>query len=264
MIQISQEELAGKPFSEALRKRMLHAALAYYQGLIAQQSDDPTKQAELAVTQEYVQQILADLAVLAGGGDVDLLHRDDVRADLRLTVDQARQVTSLLESLSQQRKENFPTFVHMTPTEREQHSIAEARFKQDSLDKILTPEQKQRLGQVALQLKGLAAFQDNDVAAALNLTAAQKERLRIIESEMFNPGPPEGDGPGKPRRLSRQSAVEKFLEALTPDQKQQWKQKTGEPFQAKPGSRNRPGGGPAPDDPGRRRKPPEAPPPDRG
>ena len=84
MIQISEQELAGKPFTEDVRKRMLASALVYYQGLIAQMSDDPNAQKELAATQAHVEQILADLAVLQGGATVDLLNRDDVKDDLVL------------------------------------------------------------------------------------------------------------------------------------------------------------------------------------
>ena len=42
MIQIAEEELADNPYLESLRKRLLEAALAYYQEFIEQRRDDPT------------------------------------------------------------------------------------------------------------------------------------------------------------------------------------------------------------------------------
>ena len=36
MIEISEKELAGKPGTEEVRKRMLMSAVVYYQGLMAQ------------------------------------------------------------------------------------------------------------------------------------------------------------------------------------------------------------------------------------
>src|SRR5205814_230710 len=44
---ISEEELAGNPFVEGARRRLLEAALAYYQDFIDQRRDDPSIQKEL-------------------------------------------------------------------------------------------------------------------------------------------------------------------------------------------------------------------------
>ena len=54
MIQISEQELADKPFTDEARKRMLTSALVYYQGLIALNGDDPAAQADLTSAQEHV------------------------------------------------------------------------------------------------------------------------------------------------------------------------------------------------------------------
>ncbi len=64
LVRMSEEELADKPFLEGPRQRLLEAALLYYQKFIDQRHDDPAAQAELIATQERVQKILSDLAVL--------------------------------------------------------------------------------------------------------------------------------------------------------------------------------------------------------
>ncbi len=132
MIQISEQELADKPFTDEARKRMLTLALVYYQGLIALNGDDPAAQAALASAQEHVNKILSDLAVLQGGARLDLLHRDDVKEDLEknglaLTANQQAQLNDLYQTLDRQRKKGFHTFFQLDSDERKQRWLDEAR-----------------------------------------------------------------------------------------------------------------------------------------
>src|SRR5262249_17282563 len=62
LIRIS-EELADRPGTEGVRKRLLWSALAYYQEFAEQRRDDPDAQAELLDTTRRIEKILADLAV---------------------------------------------------------------------------------------------------------------------------------------------------------------------------------------------------------
>ncbi len=64
LIQVSEDELARRPGTEAIRKRLLTSALAYYQEFIELRRDDADAQAELRDTKRKVERILADLAVL--------------------------------------------------------------------------------------------------------------------------------------------------------------------------------------------------------
>ncbi len=132
MIQISEQELADKPFTDEARKRMLTSALVYYQGLIALNGDDPAAQADLTSAQEHVNKILADLAVLQGGARLDLLHQDDVKEDLEknglaLTANQQGQLNDLYQTLDRRRKEGFHTFFQLGLDERKQRWLDEAR-----------------------------------------------------------------------------------------------------------------------------------------
>ena len=257
MIQISEQDLAGKPFTEDVRKRMLASALVYYQGLIAQMSDDPNAQKELAATQAHLEKILADLAVLQGGATVDLLNRDDVKDDLALSAEQHAQLDELHRDQDRSRRENFAAFIKMTPDQRQQQALDEARTKEAAVDKVLTEKQQGRLKQIALQLKpGLSAFHDSDVVKDLKLTPAQKDSVRQIEAEGFGPGPdnhrgPPGPGIG-PEPGFRPSPTERFLAMLTDDQKRHWKEMIGEAFREapRPPPHDHGPGGPDPHGPG--------------
>ncbi len=198
MIEISQQELAGKPFMEEARKRMLMSALDYYRNMIDLSRDDPQATEDLEFAQQHVAQILSDLAVMQGGARLDLLHRDDVKRDLvkngiGLTPEQQDQLHHVDDSLEVRRRRG-PDYFKLGADEREQRQLDEARLKDDALRNILTQEQRQRLEQIALRLKpGLSAFHDPEVAQALNLTAAQKDLLRSVEADSFVPGPPPTD-----------------------------------------------------------------------
>src|SRR5262249_22752451 len=58
LIQVSEEELVDQPALQGLRKKLLEAALVYYQDFIQQRQDDPEAQAMLAAEQSRVQRIL--------------------------------------------------------------------------------------------------------------------------------------------------------------------------------------------------------------
>src|SRR5262249_6853782 len=95
LIQVSEEELAGRPGMAGVRSRLLTSALAYYQEFIDQRRDDPGAQAELLDTTRRVEQILADLAVLRAAGKLYLLGQPAVLDDLRLDEAQLARVKEL-------------------------------------------------------------------------------------------------------------------------------------------------------------------------
>ena len=98
-----------------------------------------------------------------------LLRRSDVRADLKLTDSQQTKLkdaqTGLRQSFqSGDRKGAFKTY-------------------QTALESILTPDQKNRLHQISIQLDGPLAVLMPDVSKALKLTPEQKEKIKELQAK---------------------------------------------------------------------------------
>ncbi len=228
LIQVANEELADKPFTEGLRKRLLESALTYYQQLIEQRSEDPDAQDELKATYDRVQQIIADLAALQGMGHLFLLGKDDVLDDLGASPEQRAGIAGLLRRQAERRPDAFKM-----PVEKwRQRFLDEARANDTALRAVLGEGQRRRLRQLALQARGLMAFEEPEVIAALKLKAEQRERIRGMGWPWF-PGPPgRPGGPGKKpdNKPPQRPSLEKALAVLTPEQKARWRELTGTPF----------------------------------
>jgi hypothetical protein len=262
MIQMAEGDLADHPLSSNLRRQLLEAALAYYQEFIEQRREDPSAQKELEVTRDRVKKIIADLAVLQGAGQLFLLDNPAVLDDLDLPEEKRGRIAALLQRLAEQRHTSLRGFHRLTAAQRRQRFLELARSEATAVAAILSPEQVSRLRQIALQIAGPMAFREPDIAAALNLTAEQRERIRAIEADVFPvrlewraPGapPPERKGeaglsrdgewrapgepllepPEKPHPQKLRAARDKMLAVLTVEQKAKWEELTGKPFKGK-------------------------------
>jgi serine/threonine protein kinase len=237
MIQMAEEELSYAPFQEGLRKRLLEAALGYYQEFKEQRGADSEAAAGLNVTSDRVKKILADLALLQADRQRFLLKEDAVLNDLPLAADQRKQVTELIERIEEQHP-----FDHgrdgrsRSPQGIEQHFLELARANNAAFSAILSPEQLTRLGQIALQCQGPMAFREVDLARTLRLAASQKDRIQVIAMEcMFrrdkdNHRRPEPPPNSEERDKKVRAAMEQILGVLTPEQLQQWRKMTGKIF----------------------------------
>jgi hypothetical protein len=271
MIQISGE-LAGNPQVEGVRKRLLESALIYYQRFIEERGDDEAAQAQLEATKANVKQILDDLAAIQGDRQSHLLGDANVIADLGLTEKQQQEVAELRRRVQDQLAQSFSDFGRLSEEERQQRFLAEVHKTDEGIQQILSRQQLGRLRQIALQINGLRAFDDPDIAAELKLTAQQKERLRGIAAEAFfckvtdghdgRGGPGHviiiggrgghgGRGPGKPGKPGKQppeqdwrDASEKILAVLNDEQARRWKEMTGPPFKGLSEPLGPPPGGP--------------------
>jgi hypothetical protein len=243
MIQTAERELADNPHLQGLRKKLLESALAYYQEFINQRSDDSAIQAELAVTRDKVQQILADLAELEETGHLYLLNDPDVLADLGVDPERRERLRDLNQTLGQKRLEVFQDFRRQTSEERRVRFLELARANEAGVVAILRPEELSRLRQIAIQVKGLGAFREPSVVAVLRLSADQQERIKAIEADMFlgafasfGPGGHRGGPPKKGPDDIWRFGTDKAMAVLTDEQQQKWKELTGKPFIRRKGS----------------------------
>ena len=266
MIRLAEEDLSDNPFQEGLRKRLLETALQYYQEFIRERESDPAAQAQLALTRDRVQKILADLATLQFERQGFLLRVSEVIDDLGLTEDQRQRVNELMAQIDAEIG-SLPE--GLRPDEFHQQIIAHARAHEKVLSKILTAAERKRLRQIALQWAGPRALLELDVQRALKLTSDQKHEIHRIEMEFMHggdrrrggrqpggprgehpgggsrphPGGPRDDGPPRdgprhpdgpwPNEFTRErlkAALEKIDAALTPEQRELWNEMTGPPY----------------------------------
>jgi serine/threonine protein kinase len=181
MIQFSKEELSDNPMFQGLRKRLLDSALSYYQEFIDLRRDDPAAQKELRETQAQVEAIVADLAVLEGVGRTQLLRHDPVLDGLDLSAEKRRKIDDMFK----RGREKVKSFSRLSSDKRQQSFLELFRAEEKEVNALLSPKEIRRLRQIELQVKGLAAFREPDVVAALKLTAKQREDLRTIEAGVF-------------------------------------------------------------------------------
>jgi eukaryotic-like serine/threonine-protein kinase len=260
-VRISEDELAGNPFVERTRRRLLEAALAYYGDFIDQRPDDPAIENELAASQDHVKGILDQLRTLMDAGRYRLLHDKVVQKELNLD-DNARQMLAQMDRRWHDGECSRPG------PEGEKQRLDLAREQEANVKKHLTNEQIQRFKQIALQSQGLAAFREPEVIEALKLAENQRLAIRAIEADLFFAGEPFHHGPphhGSERdreqaRKDREKAAMENIQknVLTGAQVEIWKTMIGKPSSVP--RRPFPGFG-GPPGPGRG---PKGPPHDRG
>ncbi len=283
MIQLAEEELSNQPFQEGLRKRLLEAALGYYQEFSERRGATSVAESELAETRERVKKILADLALLQADRHRALLRQDAVLDDLQLTAEQRVSVVELSNRIDaarggpgrggpgrDDRGRGGPPREgpgRLPDRFKEQRTIEEARANEQAFSAILTAGQLQRLSQIALQCQGPMAFRELDIARTLRLTAEQKEQIHRLMMEMIfrheEPPRPGSQTPGDWDERVR-LAVQQILDLLTPEQRREWDLMAGRPFHGpffvpRPGD-GRPGPHHGPPGPHRDGPPPGPPP----
>jgi tRNA A-37 threonylcarbamoyl transferase component Bud32 len=226
LFRVSEEELADRPGMELLRKRVLLTALAYYQEFAAERGDDPAARAELLDTARRVERILADLAVLRSATHFYLLCQPAVLDDLGVAREQRPRLKRLTDRVGREWAESFRDIGVRTPAERGRRTLGQARASEAELNEILTPAQQRRLRQIGLQSEGPAAFRDPEVAAALALTPAQRDLVRVLEDDA-------AFGWLRAKRGQSESVMQntsvRLLAILTPGQAEKWRELVGEP-----------------------------------
>jgi hypothetical protein len=104
-----------------------------------------------------------------------------------------------------------------------------ARGNEVEVEAILTPPQRDRLRQIALQSEGPAAFREPEVVEALELTPGQRERIRAIEDQARF-GQIREMQPRKHLEDAGKPAMGRILAVLTAEQARRWKELAGDPI----------------------------------
>jgi serine/threonine protein kinase len=235
---LSDQELTGSPFLTGTRRRFLEAALEYYKDFIEQRRDDPSTAHELESTRAKVETILGELTILIGSSQYAILQQKPVQDILQLTEKQRQTIADI----EKRRNEALHEFRRPGP-EWDRRRLALAREQETEVGKLLSGDQLRRFKQLALQYLGPGAFREPEVVAALQLTTAQRERIRAIETNAFFAsadwsfaGAPRGEGQRKPPPHDESQTVAMAQiqrEVLTSEQVNGWRQLTGEPVDRK-------------------------------
>jgi serine/threonine protein kinase len=265
-----EEELADKPGLQGFRRKLLEAALEYYQDFIDEHGDDPSIQAELLDSHLRVATILkeigskaeADAALAKARQFEERILRDNRfgpppgrggrpwgppppwspqdggalallgQKSIQEDLKLSREQLDKIGQLSRERRD----------AQREAHNLD---VQEKALVESLPSAQSRRLKEIALQRRGVLALKDSEVADALSLTRDQLEKIRPLLDEIYRfRGGPDADSPKK-REQAWKSATEQLLNVLTAEQKAKWSEMTGEPFKGEvfPGFGGPPGPG---------------------
>ena len=239
MISLAENEFSKTPMEETLRLRLLASALIYYGALI----DDPDLSRAtlegLRTTRDKVQKAHDDLMLMRDDRHLAYLADPAVLADLKLDPIQ-------LEQLS-----NIGSFV--SNSDDSDVRVEEARERKLAVNRILKPDQRTRLKQIATQLRGPSAILELLISGELKLTEAQMSMIQrsIMEHMFLKGGTTAGDtalrmeDPSnavsiKPASFTpdalmdaqtKQEVVNVILNQLTPEQHQAWSEIVGPQFQ---------------------------------
>jgi hypothetical protein len=168
----------------------------------------------------------------------------DKRVQDELNLDRAQKagLGQLLRSVAEKHQGDVLRLRNLKGRERtEKFRVLEATVAeetQDRLQALLRPEQNQRWQQIQLQQLGPQAFFDPKLQAALKLSAAQLERIRLVggatlaaASEVTQNAAGSGKNELAQQLIQlRDRALADILELLTPEQRQTWEGMTGKPF----------------------------------
>jgi hypothetical protein len=164
-----------------------------------------------------------------GGGGALLLTQKSVQEELKLSEEQVKQV----DELAAKQRELFSGARDLGREERQKRFTESRDASQKAVSEILNAEQQKRYKQIGLQLRGLSALDDPEVASSLGLSDEQKKKVEEIQTaarEEMRSAFQDGGGDREKFRAAREATNEKLQGVLTAEQKTTWQELTGEPF----------------------------------
>lgn len=179
------------------------------------------------------------------GNPAMLLRNEAVQKELKMTEDQVAKLDELAPAQRQERG----SMQDMSQEERREAMAKmreEMEERQKKMMEILDEAQKQRLEEIRVQVLGLQAAMDEAIAAKLEITDEQKEKLEAAQEEMQEASREAMSG-GAPNREAmmelREKSEAKIKEILTEAQLAKLEEMKGQPFEMPRGQGARGGRG---------------------
>lgn len=239
MISLAENEFSKTPMEETLRLRLLSSALIFYEALIADPDLSSATLARLQATHDKVQKVYDDVTLLRDDRHLSFLADPAVLADLQLDPAQRKQLS------------NIGSFV--SDSDDNDLRVEEAQERKLAINRILAPEQRTRLRQIATQLQGPSAVLELLISGELKLsepqmTTIQSSIMRHILSKGYAPtesiartnpasdrviksGPASFGPDAMMDAKTKQEIVSVILDYLTPEQRQIWSDTIGPKFE---------------------------------
>ena len=189
---------------------------------------------------------------MMGGGSnsyLQLLRLEQVQKDIELVDDQKTKIKELADAVSKEMRDQFSG---MRDLSAEQRQAKMEEFRKKAADReaeltkkveaILLPHQVKRLKEINIQVQGLRALQNAEVAKELGITEDQKAKMEAIRKEitdqfakareeMQNLSDEERRAKfremGEKMRGNREETEKKILDILTPAQKEKFETMKG-------------------------------------
>jgi len=119
-----------------------------------------------------------------------LLRRPDVQKELKLDGDQQKQVQNVLQELNKQRRDEYAKLRKAGPGNAKNRAQQYRKIREKinaeadkHVEGILERKQIKRLNQIAVQMQGLRALQNPEVAKQLKLTDKQQKKIDELQAE---------------------------------------------------------------------------------
>ena len=171
-----------------------------------------------------------------------LVGIEQVRKELKITDDQKSKLEEIQKKQTAARRELFSGLRDL-PREEQRAKFTESRGKFEELNKkftaqtneVLNADQKKRLQEITIQVRGSSALSSADVAKALGLSDDQKKKLTVVNAdyrtksrELF-----QGDREGRREKFAalRKENGEKLLAVLNAGQKEKFEKMKGKKFE---------------------------------
>lgn len=186
---------------------------------------------------------------MMGGRSLDstmigLLAVPQVREEVEVMPDQEQ----ALQKLQQENRGERPEFNFREASDEERREMFEKMRKEGEermakmragLEEILLPEQLDRLREISIQVVGVEALNDSQIAKELKITPDQKEQITKVREqsqdsireqmrEIFSSG--DRDAVQEKMREFRRQSEQKVIATLTQEQQQQFAAMKGEAF----------------------------------